>query len=227
MRFDELNWFDVNDYLCHDNRLIIVLGACEQHGYLSLLTDVKIPMALADAASQKVGVLVAPPINFGCSPYFLDYPGTLSLRISTLLDTVEDVIRSVFHHGFRRILILNGHGGNDPARARLYEVANDLPDLRIAWYSWWQSHSVQEIAQKYNLRSFHGGWIEAFPFTKVTELPENEKVPPEIPGLLAAKEARQVFGDGSFGGAYEVNETIMDEIFSASLQDVLTLLQFA
>jgi len=227
MRFDELNWFDVNDYLSHDDRLIFVIGACEQHGYLSLLTDVKIPMALADTASQQLGVLVAPPLNFGCSPYFLDYPGTLSLRVSTLLDAVEDIVRSVYRHGFRRILILNGHGGNDAARARLYEVANDLPDLRIAWYSWWQSHSVQEIVQNKSLRSFHGGWIEAFPFVQVAELPAVEKTPPEIPGLMGAEEARRVYEDGSFGGAYKVDGKIMDEIFSASLQDVLTLLQFA
>ena len=90
MRLEDLNWFDVESYLQHDDRLILVLGACEQHGYLSLLTDVKIPLTLADAASQQSGVLVAPALNFGASPYFLTYPGTLSLRVSTLLDLVED-----------------------------------------------------------------------------------------------------------------------------------------
>ena len=80
MRFEELNWFDIENYLKGEDRLMFVLGACEQHGYLSLLSDVKIPLALADAASQQTGVLVAPPINFGSSPYFLSYPGTLSLR---------------------------------------------------------------------------------------------------------------------------------------------------
>jgi creatinine amidohydrolase len=92
----------------------------------------KIPQALADAASQKTGVLVAPPVNYGISPYFMAYPGTLSLRVSTFLDTVEDIVRSAYIHGFRRILVLNGHGGNDPARGRLVEVANDMPGLRLA-----------------------------------------------------------------------------------------------
>ena len=141
MRFEELNWMDIESYLSKDDRLIIVLGATEQHGYLSLLTDIKIPLALADAASQQSGVLVAPPLNFGSSPYFLEYPGTISFRLSTLLDATEDIIRSVYGQGFRRILVLNGHGGNVGVRARLSELANELPELRMNWYSWWQSHT--------------------------------------------------------------------------------------
>jgi len=114
MHLDELNWMDVEKYLQGNDKLIFVLGACEQHGYLSLLTDVKIPLALADAASQQTGILVAPPVNYGISPYFLSYPGTLSLRLSTFIDLVEDLVRSAYRHGFRRFLFLNGHGGNDP-----------------------------------------------------------------------------------------------------------------
>ena len=91
MRLEELNWMDVEAYLKKDDRIMLVLGACEQHAYLSLLTDVKIPMALADSASQQSGVLVGPPLNFGVSPYFLNYPGTISLRVSTFLDAVEDI----------------------------------------------------------------------------------------------------------------------------------------
>jgi creatinine amidohydrolase len=108
MRLEQLNWMDVEAYLQHDDRLILVLGSCEQHAYLSLLTDVKIPQALADAVSETSGVLVAPAVNFGSSPYFLAYPGTLSLRVNTLLDLVEDIVRSAYGHGFRRLLIING-----------------------------------------------------------------------------------------------------------------------
>ena len=68
MRLSELNWFDVQSYLETDDRIMVVLGSCEQHAYLSLLTDAKIPLAMADAASQQCGVIVAPPLNFGSSP---------------------------------------------------------------------------------------------------------------------------------------------------------------
>jgi creatinine amidohydrolase len=226
MRLEELNWFDVENYLENDDRLMLVLGSCEQHGYLSLLTDVKIPLALADAASQKTGVLVAPPLNFGASPYFLAYPGTLSLRLATLLDLVEDVVRSAYGHGFRRILVLNGHGGNDGARGRLFELASQLPDLRLGWYAWWQSQSVEMVAQAHDLKPSHASWLEAFPFTRVADLPSGEKIPPHVPGLMGAGEARQVYGDGVFGGPYQVEDAIMHEVFTVALEDVLQLLRF-
>ena len=226
MRFEDLNWFDIEQYLQADDRLMLVLGSCEQHSRLSLLTDVKIPLALAEAASQQTGVLVAPPLNFGVSTYFLAYPGTLSLGVSTLIAAVDDLVRSAYRQGFRRILILNGHGGNDPARTQLYEAATDLPDLRLVWYAWWQSHSCLSVAEKYALKPAHANWMEAFPFTQVTELQEGEKAPPYIAGLLGADQARQVYGDGSFGGAYQADRAVMDELFTALLQDVLTLLHF-
>lgn len=226
MRLEDLNWMDVERYLQGDDRLMVVLGACEQHGYLSLVTDVKIPLALADAASEQSGVLVAPPLYFGCSPYFLGYPGTLSLRLSTLLDVVEDVVRSAYRQGFRRLLILNGHGGNDGVRGRLYELLNELPDLRLAWYAWWTSHSVQEVAQAHGLKPAHANWLEAFPFTRVADLPEGEKPPPYVAGLLSAQQARETYGDGSFGGVYQAPSAVMEAVFQSALQDVLTLLRF-
>lgn len=226
MRFENYSWFDIEKYLKDEDRLILVLGSCEQHGYLSLLSDAKIPLALADAASQKTGVLVAPVVNFGISPYFMDYPGTLSLRVSTFLDLVEDLVRSAYHHGFHRMLLLNGHGGNDPARSRLFEITNALPQLSLAWYSWWQAHSVEAVAMKHGLRSYHAAWIEAFPFTRVGDLPEGEKIPPRIPGLINAKVARELYEDGVFGGPYQVDDAIMSEIFSAALEDILQLLRF-
>jgi creatinine amidohydrolase len=226
MRFEDLAWFDVEKYLETDDRLMVVLGACEQHGYLSLLTDVKIPLALADAASQKTGVLIAPVVNFGISPYFLDYPGSFSLRVTTLLDVVEDLTRSAYHQGFRRILILNGHGGNDAARSRLFELGNAMPKIQISWYAWWQAHSVEEVAVKHGLRSFHAAWIEAFPFTRVGDLPEGEKIPAKIPGLVNAKQARELYQDGVFGGPYQVDENILSEVFNAALDDIIHLLQF-
>lgn len=226
MRLEDLNWMDVEEYLKQEDRIMFVLGATEQHAYLSLLTDVRIPMALADAASQSTGILVAPPLNFGCSPYFLAYPGTISLRVSTLIAAMEDIIRSVHQAGFHRILILNGHGGNSPARTQLTEVANSLPDLQLRWYDWWLSHSVEAVGIKHGIKPTHANWLEAFPFTTVGELPDTPKIPPRVPGIMNAKTAREVYGDGSFGGPYLASEEIMHELFSASLQDILQLLKF-
>ena len=218
---------DVEEYLKHDDRLMLVVGACEQHGYLSLLSDVKIPLALADSASKQTGVLVAPPVNFGSSPYFLTYPGTLSFRLSTLMDAVEDIIRSAYGQGFKRIFILNGHGGNSGLKARLTELTNELPELKMQWYAWWMAHSVEEVAIRHELKPSHANWLEAFPFTIVTDLPQGEKTPPRVPSdIIDAQTAREIYGDGSFGGLYRASQATMQEIFDAALQDILQLLKF-
>ncbi|MGB7872916.1 MAG: creatininase family protein [Anaerolineales bacterium] len=227
MRLEDLNWMDVERYLEQDDRLILVLGACEQHAYLSLLTDIKIPLALADSASTRTGVLVAPPLNFGISPYFLDYPGTLSFSVKTMISAVEDIVRSAHGQGFRRILVLNGHGGNTPVRQHMNEVNNDLPDLKMNWYDWWSSHSIQAVAQKHNIKPNHANWLETFSFTIVGELPEGSKTPPKVPSaIMDAGTTREVYGDGSFGGPYRVDDGIMQEVLGAALEDVLLMLKF-
>jgi creatinine amidohydrolase len=227
MRLEDLNWMDVEEYLKHDDRLIIVVGACEQHGFLSLLSDVKIPLALADAISTKTGVLVAPPVNFGASPYFIAYPGTLSLRLSTLMDILEDIVRSAHHQGFRRFLILNGHGGNTGSKLRLSELANELSGLKVQWYAWWLAHSLEEIAMKNGYKPTHANWLEAFPFTMVADLPREPKTPPHIPAdILDAAATREVYGDGSFGGPYQAPPELMTAIFEACQADIIHLLDF-
>jgi creatinine amidohydrolase len=222
MRLEDLNWMDVEKYLKTDDRLMLVTGSTEQHGYLSLLTDIRIPLALADAASKTTGVLVAPPLNFGVSPYFLGYPGTLSLRASTLMAALEDIVRSAFGHGFRRILVLNGHGGNSPGRAKLNELSNELAGLQCEWYDWWTSHSVEGVAAQHGLRPAHANWLEAFNFTIVSELPERDKTPPNVPrSILDSRTAREVYGDGSFGGPYRAPEGVVQEMFEAALADIV------
>jgi len=224
MRIEDLNWMDVENYLQHEDRLIFVLGSCEQHGYLSLLTDSRIPAALADAASQKSGVLVAPVLNYGITPGLIGFSGSITLRSNVYLDVVEDLVRSVYRQGFRGLLFLNGHGGNQPARMRLTELANELPDLRMDWYSWWLAPGVLDLAAKYHLIPQHASWMEAFPFTRVCELPKGEKPEVKPTGVLSAEKAKEVYGDGVFGGHYQVSDEIMDELFQVCLKDTLGLL---
>jgi creatinine amidohydrolase len=183
-------------------------------------------MAIADAASHQTKVLVAPAVNFGASPYFLAYPGTISLRIATLMDLVEDLVSSLYGQGFRRFLFLNGHGGNESVRSRLYELTNRLANIRVVWYAWWRSHAVENILLEKDLKSYHGGWIEAFPFTRVSPLPDGEKTSSHIPGLLNAEEARKIYKDGVFGGTYQQDEAILEEIFQAAVDDVVAYLAF-
>jgi len=228
MRFEDLNWMDVENYLKTDDRLIFVVGACEQHGYLSLLTDIKIPLALADAASAQTNTLIAPPLNFGISPYFAHYPGTLSLRTTTFLAVIEDLVRWVYAQGFRRLLFLNGHGGNHPATEILNELMNQLPGLKVDWYSWWQAASAKQAAAEAGLVPNHANWLEAFSFCRVAELPDGVKPPTPASRLLNAEETRTLYGDGVFGGGpYSAPDEVMEKLFNAALADVLEKLRFA
>ena len=227
MNFEDKNWMEIEEYLKTDDRVILVLGACEQHSYLSLMTDTKIPLAMAESASQQTGVLVAPTVNFGCSPYFLDYPGTISLRLQTYLNLIEDILRSLHGAGFRKVLMLNGHGGNTPVKTYLVELINELPELRIRWYAWWTTNTVADIAKKHNLEPEHANWLEAFDFTKVTEMPEGIKpFPKQHDDILGKAATHESYGDGSLGGPYEADPAVMDEIFNACLEDILNLLKF-
>jgi creatinine amidohydrolase len=105
-------------------------------------------------------------------------------------------------------------------------VANQLSGIQLRWYDWWLSHSVEAVAEKHGLKPTHANWLEAFPFTIVSELPAEPKVPPKVPGLMDARTARQVYGDGSFGGPYLASDAIMHEMYAAVLADILLLLKF-
>ncbi len=225
MRFEDLNWMDVESYLKQDHRVILVVGACEQHGYLSLLSDVRIPMALADAASERTRVPVAPPVNYGISTSFADYPGTVSLGTHTFLHVVEDVVRDLHRQGFTRILILNGHGGNQPVRGTLKELVNEVPDLRLAWCSWWELPVVGTIAAENGLSGSHAAWVEAFPFTRVAPLPDGVKEVRISGEILDAAATRRYYGDGQMGGAYQAGPEIMDQVFEAVVAEIVAELE--
>jgi creatinine amidohydrolase len=123
--------------------------------------------------------------------------------------------------------VLNGHGGNTGVKQRLVELANQLEGLKVQWYAWWMTHTLEAIAIEHNLKPSHANWLEAFPFTVVAELPQGDKTPPHVPSdILNAAETRQVYGDGSFGGPYQAPPEVMNEIFEAARQDILKLLEF-
>jgi len=226
MRIEDCNWMDVENYLKNDDRIMLILGATEQHGYLSLASDTRIPTAIADAASQRSGVLVAPALAFGISPYFTSYPGTVTIRVSVYVEFIKDIIRSLYGQGFRRFLAVNGHDGNTPASGALYELANDLEGSQMAWYSWWTTDSMKKIAETHNLPTYHANWMEAFKFTRVADLPDDTKTPVEIKGINNARVERELLGDGVFGGPYLADDAVMDEILAAAITDVLETLKF-
>lgn len=96
---------------------VVPVGACEQHGpHLPLGTDLFVVEHVAVRAAERLAgspdVLVAPPVPYGFSPYHLPLGPTVTLRTATLQAILRDVCESLIRSGFRRIFVLNGHGGN-------------------------------------------------------------------------------------------------------------------
>ena len=135
----EMSWEEVKLYLENDDRLVLPLGATEEHGrHLGLGTDHIEAEAIARGVGERTTAAVAPTLNYGMSHALLGFPGTLSLRPTTLIAVLEDLFRSFYRHGFRRVLIVNGHGGNAASLgSALHLLAADLPNLRVKTFEWW------------------------------------------------------------------------------------------
>jgi len=132
------------DALDRDTVVVLPLGSCEQHGrHLPLLTDTLEVEAIAAAVEQQRcdRVLVAPTLWLGSSHHHRDYPGTLSVRPSVYARMIQDLVMSVVEAGFSRVLLLNGHGGNEaPAAEALSELVATKDRADEAWLviaSWW------------------------------------------------------------------------------------------
>lgn len=216
--FEESSWMDVERYLQHDDRVALVVGSCEQHAYLSLATDVIMPVAIARDACKRAGVLLAPPVNYGVSPYFTAYPGTLSLRPETLAALTRDILNGLLAHGFRRILVSNGHGGNNGIlNAVMIETANAHPEASMSLFQWWNHPAVVAASVAAGYPPHHANWSENFAQTRLGPVPAGAKPDVALPQGVSPKVTRQLLSDGSMGGAYQSPQELSDRIFALSV----------
>jgi creatinine amidohydrolase len=113
---EHLTWFDVQEYLKKETVILLPVGSLEQHGpHLPLATDSINVTFLATKAAEASRVLVAPTIRPGVSYNHMKFPGTMTLRPETMVELISDMVNSLVSHGFRKIILLNGHGGNNAA----------------------------------------------------------------------------------------------------------------
>lgn len=124
-----MTWREVEAALAAGRRTVIVgVGSTEQHGpHLPLAMDSLHADALAERVAEQLDqALVAPPVTAGCSDHHMAFPGTISLRAETLAAILTDYCGSLAKHGFERIGLISGHGGN------FAPMANMLADLHAA-----------------------------------------------------------------------------------------------
>jgi creatinine amidohydrolase len=120
-----MTWVEVEQALTHTDAVIIPLGSNEQHGrHLPLGTDSYEAIETAKLIAQKADVLVAPVILAGLSSHHMGFPGTITLTPETFEAVVVETAQSLIRHGFRKILIFNGHGGNAVSVASIIQKIN-------------------------------------------------------------------------------------------------------
>jgi creatinine amidohydrolase len=128
----ENTWKEIRD--SGVDTAVVPFCAVEQHGHhLPLGTDWLIAEAGARALAEKLGAFVLPAVPYGCSREHMAFPGTVSLRPSTLAALLEDIVESLRSHGFRNVVVLSTHGGNWILKPTLRELNYRHPELRLVW----------------------------------------------------------------------------------------------
>jgi len=223
MRIADMTWMQVEAYLKRDDRCILPLGSVEQHGYLSLATDGILPERVAIEAAEPTGVPVFPAVPYGLTPYFMGYPGTVTLTAETYGKVVTEILDSLASHGFRRILVINGHGGNNPARTVAESWAAGIDKVALRWHDWFVGPETLGVARALDPEASHGSWMEGFPWTRIegANPPLGHKAPVDLALRyeLSPEELRVRIGDGVMGGDYTRPDGDWQRLWATAVQE--------
>lgn len=228
MRIADMHWQQVEAYLQHDDRCVLPLGSTEQHGYLSLSTDNILAERIALDAAEPLGIPVFPALNYGITPYFRAYPGSISLRVTTYIHIIRDVLDGLAEHGFGRILIVNGHGGNIPAQGFVGEWMADHPQHIVQFHNWWNAPRTWAKVMEIDSQASHASWMENFPWTRLpgVELPAERKPMGDLARmrLLPPAGLKAYLGDGNYGGYYQRPDEDVLAIWDVAVSETRDLL---
>lgn len=229
MRIRDRNWMQIEQYLKHDDRAVLPLGCTEQHAYLSLSVDSILSETVALDAAEPLGIPVFPVVPYGPTASFMAYPGTVSLQLKTYLALVRDVLDSIVMHGFKRILVVNGHGGNQPAANLIEYMMQENPAIEVKFHSWWKAPKTWAKVQEIDPKASHASWMENFPITRLAGVaqPTHQQPMVDYSGMasMTPKQARALIGDGNFGGEYQKPDDVMDALWHVAVEETRELLQ--
>lgn len=229
MKISEMNWFQVETYLRSDDRAIVPLGSTEQHAYLSNAVDSILAERVAIDAAAPLGVPVFPVLSFGITPYFANYPGSVSLRMETYGRIITDILDSLATSGFRRVLFVNGHGGNTPGQTAALEWLNSHPDCRVRWHNWWSAPLTMGKVQSIDPVASHASWMENFPWTRLPDIvmPTQRKpmVDLDLLKTIGSGGVKALIGDGNFGGHYQRSDEEMQAIWDVAVGETRALIE--
>ncbi|MCZ8374155.1 MAG: creatininase family protein [Beijerinckiaceae bacterium] len=228
MRIADMNWMQVEARAGADDRAVLPLGSTEQHAYLSLAVDAILAERVAVEAVGDSGIPVFPVQPYGFTPNFVEYPGSVTLRLSTWIAVVTDILDGLVRSGFRRIVIVNGHGGNSPAHGAVLEWLDRNRGCQVKWHNWWNAPETFAKVKAIDPVASHASWMENFPWTRLpgVSMPSHQKPMMDMGRFSAldpgAKKA--LLGDGNYGGLYQRSDADMLAIWETAIAETRALI---
>lgn len=223
MRVADLDWRQLEAVLRAEDRVVLPLGSTEQHASLSLCTDAILAERVAVEAAEPLGVPVFPALPYGVTPYFTAYPGTISLRVETYLRVVEDVLDNLARMGGRRILLVNGHGGNAPAAAFAVEWMARNSGVRVKVHDWWKAPRTAAKCAEIDPVGSHASWSENFPWTRLPGVAVPEAPAPPVDrgrmSVMTPAEVRATLGLGNMGGLHRRPDAEVLEVWRVGVEE--------
>ncbi|OIQ01194.1 MAG: amidase [Zetaproteobacteria bacterium CG06_land_8_20_14_3_00_59_53] len=226
-------WQEVERYLERSTGIIIPIGSTEQHGPNGLIgTDAICPLRISQHIETLQDVLIAPSINYGMSAHHMAFAGSVTLKPSTLVQVIIDVVGSLRRHGFTHYYFLNGHGGNIPAvTAAFSELYADVSEgdlsLRCRMANWWRDAAVKQLAAELygEAEGFHATVSEvALSYYAYPEAVKDVPLSPEVAPtgeFFDAFDFRQKFPDGRIGSSPQLATVKDGERFCRLAADAL------
>lgn len=164
-RYEKLTWPEIDQAVQDRKAVIAPIGSTEQHGHhLPLDVDVVCPTGIAHEAARLIPdeVLVMPPIVHGYTAHVMDFPGTINIHYEHFIQFVVDVGKSLAYHGFKKIVLLNGHGSNAPNLDLAARRVNLETDAECVATSWWNLLAVdRDFMPSWRESKFPGGCAHA------------------------------------------------------------------
>lgn len=223
MRIQDMHWSQVEARVKEDDRCVIPIGSVEQHAYLSLATDMILAERVAVEAAEPTGVPVFPCLPYGMASGFADFPGTITLTLRTYINVIEDILNSVYHAGFRRILIVNGHGGNTPINPLLSEWMNSHRDSSVKLHDWWRAPKTMAKVLDIDPAASHASWMENFPWTRLEGAPipnfQKERIDFAASARVDAGRKRERIAEGNYHGVFQRPDQDMMEIWKVAVEE--------
>src|SRR5262245_1714557 len=164
-RYEKLTWPEINDAVELRKVCVVPCGAVEQHGpHLPLDVDMRCPTEIAYGAGRLIPdkVLVLPCVAYGYTGHVLDFPGPINLHFAHYIQQVLDITKSLAYHGFKKILLLNGHGSNMPNLDLVARRTNLETDAECVLAAWWNLLTVDKsFLPRWRQSQFPGGCAHA------------------------------------------------------------------